>query len=514
MKSIIVTSIILIAGMVQAQPWTPHVIWDKRGAGDQSHMGDAVDPLGDQNNDGYADFAVLSGGTGTPGQVSEARYDLFHGGNPPDTIPYMTFKGTLSPRRDFLEANVIGDVNGDGYKDWWTWNYVPGDTVAQVDIFFGGPSADTIPDAYFHFPATGWDWMDPIGDINGDGYDDFYLYNGGGAGLPLDRTSFFFGGNPLDTIPDLVIYSNPRGSQSSLPRAHGDINGDGYGDFETSSNIWNGTYIYYGSAHPDTIPTDTLAGVGGYTMAIVRDLNGDGRDDLVNSGCPDFRVHLGSDNISLMPDFNLHFPGCNGSQDFFTTAWDYNRDGINDLVAIDRTIPLSWGTLRLYLGYHWLNPDAIFVIEGREPPLNLVGITTAAGLGDINGDGIQDLAIGATNGDNDGTRGRVVILSGDTTLRVDAKEPRAKVPSDLSVTVYPNPFNAETTISLNLPAYTSAVQLTIFNLLGQIAQQAAIRNAVGTVEYHLNAGVLSTGVYLLRVTAGSLTSTQKLVVLK
>jgi hypothetical protein len=53
--------LVLIAALVVtalAQPWTPQVIWLRQGQGDSSRYGVSVLALGDQNNDGYADFGV------------------------------------------------------------------------------------------------------------------------------------------------------------------------------------------------------------------------------------------------------------------------------------------------------------------------------------------------------------------------------------------------------------------------------------------------------------------------
>jgi glucuronoarabinoxylan endo-1,4-beta-xylanase len=108
----------------------------------------------------------------------------------------------------------------------------------------------------------------------------------------------------------------------------------------------------------------------------------------------------------------------------------------------------------------------------------------------------------------------VVILSGDTTLRADADEPRAALPSDLHVTVFPNPFNYQTTIRVDVPVFAARLDLSLYNLLGQAVQEATLRNVLGMTQYHFDAGALATGVYLLRVQAGSLINTQKLMVLR
>jgi hypothetical protein len=512
MRTILLT--LLVATLAQAQPWQPVVIWDRSGLGEHSHFGTGVDPLGDQNEDGFDDWAVLSAGRADPGQENESRFDLFHGGNAPDTIPYMTFKGRLSPRRDFLEARVIGDVNGDGYKDWWTWNLVPGDTVVEVEVFFGGPDADTVADGYYHFPATSWDWMHPVGDINGDGSDDFYLYLHSAG---HDETYFFLGGSPLDTIPDLVIYSTPHGPTSSLPRAFGDINGDGYGDFLTSNNESPPTaYLFLGGTTPDTVADAVWPGFYIRTSSLECDLNGDHRADLVTSWGTTLNVHLGRIPLNTTPDYVLRFLGCDNGAQWMESAGDFNDDGYEDMTAIDPACNLGFGGLKLYLGHPWLNPDPVLSIDGGELPLDLIGICHVAAIGDVNGDGIQDLAIGATNEMtyHEGQRGRVVILSGDTTLRVGVDRFRTDMPQDLTVSVYPNPFNGRTTVRFSLAA-AGDVDVRVFDVMGREAMRVLHdRLSAGEQTVAMNASGLASGVYLLVLRANGESLSQKLLLIR
>ena len=79
---------------------------------------------------------------------------------------------------------------------------------------------------------------------------------------------------------------------------------------------------------------------------------------------------------------------------------------------------------------------------------------------------------------------------------------------------YPNPFNPTTAMSFALPQ-AAHVKLQVFDMLGRV---------VTTVyEGHLEAGVhsysfdgskIASGVYLYRLTAGDMTETRKMVLLK
>jgi hypothetical protein len=79
---------------------------------------------------------------------------------------------------------------------------------------------------------------------------------------------------------------------------------------------------------------------------------------------------------------------------------------------------------------------------------------------------------------------------------------------------YPNPFNPSTTISYQLPAQ-SHVTLKVYNVLGQ--EVATLVNEVkepGSYEVMFDAKGLASGVYLYRLTAGSLTQTKRMVLLR
>ena len=79
---------------------------------------------------------------------------------------------------------------------------------------------------------------------------------------------------------------------------------------------------------------------------------------------------------------------------------------------------------------------------------------------------------------------------------------------------YPNPFNPTTNIAFVLPSQ-GVVRLDVFDILGR--RVATVLNEVrsaGTHEVLFSGGRLSTGVYLYRLQAGSVTITRKLILLK
>jgi len=190
---------------------------------------------------------------------------------------------------------------------------------------------------------------------------------------------------------------------------------------------------------------------------VVPDVNGDGYDDLCIETYDPWnlwrvRVIFGAATVDTLNSVFVDvYCGGDGGGGGICGAGDLNQDGYNDF--IEYMTYCGQGALNCYLGHPWLNPQPAFIITGGSSPTNLVGIRSVAALGDINGDSVDDLAIGA----NDpvpfaGRRGRAVIISGDTTLIVSAEAPPA-IPEAFDVSVYPNPFNSSTTFELTLPTY-------------------------------------------------------------
>jgi len=79
---------------------------------------------------------------------------------------------------------------------------------------------------------------------------------------------------------------------------------------------------------------------------------------------------------------------------------------------------------------------------------------------------------------------------------------------------YPNPFNPVTLIRFAIPE-TSGVRLEVFNILGQkVAQLVDREKEPGWYEAVFDAGSLSSGMYIYRITAGTFSQTRKMTILK
>ncbi len=81
--------------------------------------------------------------------------------------------------------------------------------------------------------------------------------------------------------------------------------------------------------------------------------------------------------------------------------------------------------------------------------------------------------------------------------------------------VYPNPFNASTTITVNVPE-TSQLQVTVYNIAGQqVAELANGSLSAGTHDFTFDASQLASGLYFVRAEmAGGVQQLRKLVLIR
>jgi hypothetical protein len=339
-------------------------------------------------------------------------------------------------------GDAIFDVNGDGYADLLV--AAPGARSADapggvVHVYLGSamPSAGEwnaassgrridvrIPANVPQFPNLS---LAAVGDVNGDGFADFivgapftvgdggavpgvaYLYLGS-AGPSAERWN---GGSPRDRIE----LADPDGLKATFGRpavAVGDVNRDGYADFLITSSVFGlmqPAHVYLGSAAPGPvgwagaapplrIDLSNPAGVNGVfaTAASAGDVNGDGFADFVigtslGLGSSDGSVHvyLGS----ATPDaatWNGDSPGARidiadpdgpGSRFYLVgSAGDVNGDGLADLLIGAGSAAGDLGAAHVYLGSR--DPAAAWAAGAASARIDLTSPdTTTTRFGDV-----------------------------------------------------------------------------------------------------------------------------------
>jgi hypothetical protein len=348
----------------------------------------------------------------------------------------------------------------------------------EVQIYELGANWDSLPDMVLHdlvlppLKTGNWARQIALGDFNGDGLQDLAV-----AQVPQvssgekGRIHIFWGGPEFDSVPDLTIFR--RGANTveavefgTVMTCPGDLNADGFDDLFVASDFADDTaWVYYGGSPMDTNPDLVMWGWVTHA-APAGDINRDGYDDLITSCDFSFSdagrvlIFYGGPSFDSLPDARVN-------------NWDFPY----------------------YMDHFGM---------------------AIAGLGDFNGDGVDDFAISALDALS---RGVVLIYSG-TGEPTDVADNEENLPTSFVLHQnYPNPFNPSTTISFDLTRRTH-VNLVVLNVLGQeVAHLVDREMAAGShlVEWNGRSGAgeeVASGVYLYKLTAGDFVETRKMVLVK
>ncbi|NOX19613.1 MAG: hypothetical protein GXO87_15200 [Chlorobi bacterium] len=429
------------------------------GEATNDYYGYSVSSAGDVNGDGYADVIVGAYGNDTNGADAGRAY-LYNGGSTMDNASDLTITGEAANNNFGSAVSSAGDVNGDGYDDIIVGAYGYDSNTGKTYVFFGGSSMDNIPDIMNDGKTTGdyfGESVSVVGDMNGDGYDDFIVgarlndTNGADAGRAYLYRNSLTGSDIADLFLDGAATNDIAGE--SVANA-GDVNGDGYDDVIVGAWGANSSlgraYIYYGGNSMDNTADVTLSGeasVGyfGYSVSSAGDVNGDGYDDVIvgayASNLPTGTdigkayIYYGGSSMDNTADVTMTGESAN---DYFggtvSSAGDVNGDGYDDVIVGAHQYNSNTGRAYLYYGGSSMNNVADVTMDGAAVDDDF-GLS-AAGCGDVNGDGYNDYIIGSPY--SNGYTGTAYLyyggasLSGSVGLTLDGKNTNTHFASSIS----------------------------------------------------------------------------------
>jgi hypothetical protein len=378
---------------------------------------------GDVNGDGYDDLIV--GAMLNDAGGYEAGRTYVYSGATGDMI--YVFTGAAAGDQFGWPVAIVGDVNDDGYDDLIigaSHNDAGGEDAGRAYVF-SGATGDTL---FIFTGEAADDWLGwsvaSAGDVNGDGVTDLIVgapqSNAGGT---YSGRAYVFSGSTGDTIH---VFTGEAGDVLGTSVASaGDVDSDGFADLIVGAYLYGGTnagraYVFSGQTG-DTIHVFTGEAANdqlGWAVASAGDVNNDGYDDLIvaadrnNAGGIDAgRVYVFSGDTG---DALCVFTGeAAGDRLGWSCgpAGDINGDNYDDLIVG------AWGnaTGGTYAGRAYVfsgkTCDTLYTFTGG-PGSDWLGAAVAS-VGDINGDGFVDLAVGSPGYDAGGTNsGKVDVFLG------------------------------------------------------------------------------------------------------
>lgn len=330
-----------------------------------------------------AQAVPLVGGILAAASVSLAQSELYH----VDSGQQITRIGR--------SLDGVGDLNGDGAQEW----IVAGAQGAEVRSGADGSVIFTLSSSFVFGGFTG---VAGLGDLSGDGLPEFMISAASSAG-DFDRSGevFVFSGatgSVLRSHSGSAEDARFGGSIAALT----DMNGDGVSDYAVGAPGARIVKVYSGLSGSVMASYSSDETYFGSFVGDAGDFDQDGRSDLILCGGIDFTVRVvrgefGSSShpvlleIDGMPYWNPS-TGNGGFGERALSLGDVNGDGIPELIIPSRNEQIGTtflrGRVRMFDGATgaliWTQSGETF---GFGQDLDLVG--------DLDGDGTVDLAVGA-----------------------------------------------------------------------------------------------------------------------
>ena len=356
--------------------------------------------LGDLDGDGKTDMVTVNS---TANTISVLR-NVSANGN----ISTASFAGKtdLAVGND-PRAVSIGDVDGDGKLDIVVANSRAGTVSVLRNIATAGALTAASFAARVDFTTGTGPFSIAMGDLNRDGKPDLVVTNLQEGTLSVLRNRSVAGSITASSF-EVNKIGTPDYNSGGYPRsvAIGDINGDGRNDLAVAYERYGSVYVHINSTvDPAAInfgeTSSFYTGTGSNCVAI-GDLNGDGKPDLAVSNFGDNAIAVLRNNYAYgnlnSSSFGNVYSIATGSSPFFVIIGDADGDGKPDLISANpgsNTLSVVHNTYSADHNNDIYNPGFVEADFKDRTDFSVSGYPTAAALGDLDGDGVAELA--ATN---------------------------------------------------------------------------------------------------------------------
>jgi hypothetical protein len=370
----------------------------------------AVAPIGDVDGDQIADLVIGSWRDGTNGtQAGRAQVRSGRDGS----LIREHFGSAAGDSFGFA-TSAPGDVDADGVPDYAvsapqlvSW-LVSGQ--GWVDVFSGQTGA-----LLHHFAGTQTDslfgaTLGPVGDIDGDGHADVFLSAQWQDTVVADGGEAYIHSGATGTLLWSLAGDENLDQPGSDADSMGDLDQDGCDDFVIGNmnERWNGAergQAQIISGKTGTVLLEVRGGVDddfGFAVANAGDVDADGTVDFI-VGSPNF--YLPSDTPGEAAVYSgatgamLHCLSGNDNRDSFgfcvDGVGDVDQDGHADFVV-------SFDEQADYDDFEFVGKCTVYsgrrgsiLFELETGTLNDLFGSTCESMGDLDGDGLEEIVVGA-----------------------------------------------------------------------------------------------------------------------